>query len=349
MGAGRDRECLTGASPAATSAAATMSDIIRASLPVLGDEPHSSRELTAAMRERGLPLAARKPGWLKVGVAGGERYQKVRDTLRGLRLHTVCAEAHCPNVAECWGGGTATVMLMGDVCTRGCRFCHVKTAAHPPPLDPGEPRHLAEAVAGLGLDYIVVTSVDRDDLPDGGAGHFAEAIRRLKAIPGLLVEVLTPDFQGDPEAIRTVGRAGPDVFANNVETVRRLTAVVRDGKAGYDQTLAVLERMRREFPAVVTKSSIMVGLGETEAEVLGTMDDLRAHGVEILTLGQYLRPSAWHLPVMEWVSPERFDAYRAAGLARGFRYVASGPLVRSSYRAAELFLRGEIAARAAHG
>jgi lipoic acid synthetase len=237
-------------------------------------------------------------------------------------------------------------MLMGDTCTRGCRFCHVKTAAQPPPLDPDEPRHLAEAIAELGLDYIVVTSVDRDDLPDGGAGHFAEAIRRLKGIPDLLVEVLTPDFQGDLEAVRTVGRARPDVFANNIETVRRLTPVVRDGRASYDQTLGVLEAMKREFPRVVTKSSIMVGLGETEAEVVDTMKDLRAVGVEILTLGQYLRPSAWHLPVMEYVNPEKFAAWREAGLGLGFRYVASGPLVRSSYRAAELFLRGEIASRA---
>jgi lipoic acid synthetase len=296
------------------------------------------------MRAQGLPIRAQKPRWLKVPVPGGERYQKVKATLQSLRLHTVCAEAHCPNVGECWGGGTATVMLMGDTCTRGCRFCQVKTAAAPPPLDADEPRHLAEAVAELGLDYIVVTSVDRDDLPDGGAAHFAEAIRRLKAIPGLLVEVLTPDFQGDAEAVRVVGRAGPDVFANNIETVRRLTPVVRDGRAGYQQTLDVLARMKAEFPGVVTKSSIMVGLGEGEDEVVETMRDLRAHGVEILTLGQYLRPSEWHLPVAEFVSPERFEALRRRGLALGFRYVASGPLVRSSYRAAELFLRGELGA-----
>jgi len=326
----------------------------RPSLPVVGKEPEattlaeaatSRREVAADLRTRGMPLDAKKPGWLRVGVPGGERYQKVRETLRTLRLHTVCQEAHCPNMGECWGGGTATVMLMGDVCTRGCRFCHVKTAAHPPALDADEPRHLAEAVAELGLDYIVVTSVDRDDLPDGGAAHFADAIVRLKRIPGLLVEVLTPDFRGDPEAVRTVGRARPDVFANNVETVRRLTPVVRDAKAGYDQTLGVLERMRREFPGVFTKSSIMVGLGESEAEVVETMRDLRAVGADILTLGQYLRPSAWHLPVVEWVTPEKFGAYRDQGLALGFRYVASGPLVRSSYRAAELFLRGEIESR----
>jgi lipoic acid synthetase len=317
-------------------------------LPVIGEGPPTSRrDIAAAMRERGIPLDARKPGWLRVNVPGGERYQKVRDTLRGLQLHTVCAEAHCPNVGECWGGGTATVMLMGDVCTRGCRFCNVKTAAHPPALDPDEPRHLAEAIGKLGLDYIVVTSVDRDDLPDGGAGHFADAIRRLKELPRLLVEVLTPDFRGDVEAVRTVGRAHPDVFANNIETVRRLTPVVRDARAGYDQTLAVLEQMRREFPGVVTKSSIMVGLGEEEPEVEETMRDLRANGVEILTLGQYLRPSAWHLPVVEYVTPEKFAAYRELGLSLGFRYVASGPLVRSSYRAAELFLRGEIESRSA--
>ncbi len=331
-----------------------MAESTRFSLPVVGSQPEartladlpaSRREMAAALRERGMPVDAKKPAWLRVGVPGGERYQKVRETLRTLRLHTVCEEAHCPNVGECWGGGTATVMLMGDVCTRGCRFCNVKTAARPPPLDPGEPRHLAEAVAKLGLDYIVVTSVDRDDLPDGGAAHFAEAVVVLKAIPGLLVEVLTPDFRGDPEAVRTVGRAAPDVFGNNIETVRRLTPVVRDARASYDQTLGVLLRMHREFPGVVTKSSIMVGLGEAEAEVIETMRDLRAAGADILTLGQYLRPSAWHLPVVEWVTPEKFGAYREQGLALGFRYVASGPLVRSSYRAAELFLRGEIESR----
>jgi lipoyl synthase len=318
-------------------------------LPIVEGSGVSAREekraALAELRAAGLPISAPKPPWLRVGVPGGERYQRVRDTLGSLQLHTVCQEAHCPNVAECWGGGTATVMLMGDVCTRGCRFCNVNTAAHPPPLDPDEPRHLADAIRGLHLDYIVVTSVDRDDLADGGAAHFAEAIVRLKEIPGLLVEVLTPDFRGDPEAVRTVGRASPDVFANNVETVRRLTSVVRDAKAGYDQTLGVLAQMRREFPHVFTKSSIMVGLGERVDEVEEAMRDLRAAGVAILTLGQYLRPSSWHLPVVEWVTPEQFESYRQMGLHLGFRYVASGPLVRSSYRAGELFLRGEIAAR----
>ena len=316
---------------------------------MIGPDPADDRgrEALASIRAAGLPINARKPGWLRVGVPGGERYGRVRDTLTGLNLHTVCAEAHCPNVAECWGGGTATVMLMGDTCTRGCRFCQVKTAARPPALDPDEPRHMADAVRQLQLDYVVVTSVDRDDLPDGGAAHFAEAIRLLKEIPGLLVEVLTPDFQGDAEAVRTVGRAGPDVFANNLETVRRLTPAVRDGRAGYDQTLGVLARMKREFPGVATKSSVMVGLGESAAEVDQAMQDLRGVGVEVLTLGQYLRPSAWHLPVVEFVTPEVFAAYEARGRELGFRYVASGPLVRSSYRAGELFMKGVIESRAA--
>jgi lipoic acid synthetase len=318
-------------------------------LPVLDEGPPEDgvREAVAAIRARGLPVDARKPAWLRVGVPGGERYGQVRDTLRGLELHTVCAEAHCPNVAECWGGGTATVMLMGDTCTRGCRFCQVKTAARPPPLDPDEPRHMADAVRKLHLDYVVVTSVDRDDLPDGGAAHFAEAIRHLKEIPGLRVEVLTPDFQGDAEAVRVVGRACPDVFANNLETVRRLTPAVRDGRAGYDQTLAVLARMKQEFPGIVTKSSIMVGLGESGAEVEQAMRDLRAVGVDVLTLGQYLRPSAWHLPVVEFVTPEAFADYERLGRAHGFRYVASGPLVRSSYRAGELFMKGMLEGRGA--
>jgi lipoic acid synthetase len=327
---------------------------MRTRLPVLGAQPGEDAgtalptdpaEIARAMRARGVPREARKPRWLRVGVPGGERYRTVKETLKRLRLHTVCEEASCPNVGECWGGGTATVMLMGDVCTRGCRFCNVRTSAHPRPLDADEPRHLAEAVASLGLDYIVVTSVDRDDLPDGGAAHFADAIGRLKAIPGLLVEALTPDFRGDVEAVRTIGRARPDVFGNNIETVRRLTPVVRDARAAYDQTLGVLARMKGEFPGVVTKSSIMVGLGETDVEVEETMRDLRGAGVEILTLGQYLRPSAWHLPVVEWVPPERFETWREVGLSLGFRYVASGPLVRSSYRAGELFLKGDVGAR----
>jgi len=272
----------------------------------------------------------------------GARFEHVQRTLEGLRLETVCRSARCPNVGECWGGGTATVMLMGAACTRGCRFCAVRSAARPPPLDPDEPRRVADGVRALGLDYVVLTSVDRDDLPDGGASHLAEAIRRLRAIPHLLVELLAPDFRGDPEAVRVVGRAAPDVFATNLETVRRLTPTVRDPRAGYDQTLEVLARVRREFPGLVTKSSIMLGLGETEGEVWQALRDLRAAGVEIVTLGQYLRPSPWHLPVVEAVPEERFAALARAARRLGFRQVASGPLVRSSYRAGELFLQGEI-------
>ncbi len=289
------------------------------------------------------------PPWLKVMAGAGERYERVRATLSRLRLETVCRAARCPNVGECWGGGTATVMLMGPACTRGCRFCQVTSLARPPPPDPDEPRRVAEAVRELGLDYVVVTSVDRDDLPDGGAGHFAETLRRLAGIPRLLVEVLTPDFRGDPEAVRVVGRAAPTVFATNLETTRRLTPRVRDPRAGYDQTLRVLAQVRREFPAIVTKSSLMVGLGETDAEVEETLRDLRDVGVGIVTLGQYLRPSARHLPVAEYVTPAKFEAYREAGRRLGFRYVASGPLVRSSYRAGELFVRGEIGAPHAAG
>jgi len=224
---------------------------------------------------------------------------------------------------------------MGSVCTRGCRFCDVPSAVAPPPLDAGEPERIARAVAELGLAHAVLTSVDRDDLPDGGAAHFAEVIRRVRALGGTKVEVLTPDFRGDPEAIRTVGRAGPDVFGQNLETVRRLTPTVRDPRAGYDLTLAVLGQVRREFPGAVTKSSLLLGLGERPEEVTEAMRDLRAAGVESLTLGQYLRPSPRQLPVAEWIAPERFVALEAEARGLGFRFVASGPLVRSSYRAAE--------------
>jgi lipoic acid synthetase len=229
-------------------------------------------------------------------------------------------------------------MLMGDLCTRGCRFCDVATSSHPPALDAGEPERVATAVATLKLDYAVLTSVDRDDLPDGGAGHFAEAIRRLKAIPRLRVEALTPDFRGLPEPLRAIGRAGPDVFGQNLETVRRLTPGVRDPRAGYELTLEVLARMKLEFPSILTKSSLMLGLGETEDEVRAAMHDLRAAGVELLTLGQYLRPSARQLPVAEWIHPDCFARLELEGHAMGFRFVASGPLVRSSYRAAEQFV-----------
>jgi lipoyl synthase len=278
-----------------------------------------------------------KPEWLKVRMPGGGRYEHVKRTLRELNLHTVCEEASCPNVGECWGGGTATVMLMGDVCTRGCRFCDVNSGV-PGPLDPLEPRHLAQAVGQLGLDYLVVTSVNRDELPDGGASHFAQAIVELRrAAPKTLVEVLTPDFQGSRDSLQMIVDARPTVAAHNLETVERLTPRVRDRRATYRQSLEVLELYKRG--GMRTKSSIMLGLGETRGEVVQAMRDLRAAGCDILTLGQYLRPSQKHLPVEEFVRPEVFAQLEREGLALGFRFVAAGPLVRSSYKAGEYFIQ----------
>src|SRR4051812_11667725 len=278
-----------------------------------------------------------KPEWLKVRMPGGGRYEQVKRTLRELNLHTVCEEASCPNVGECWGGGTATVMLMGDVCTRGCRFCDVNSGT-PAPLDPLEPRHLAEAVGRLGLDYLVVTSVNRDELRDGGAAHFAQAIVELRrAAPKTLVEVLTPDFQGSRDALQMIVDAQPAVAAHNLETVERLTPRVRDRRATYRQSLEVLDFYKRA--GMRTKSSLMLGLGETADEVLQAMRDLRSVDCDILTLGQYLRPSGKHLAVEEFVKPEVFADLEREGLLLGFRFVAAGPLVRSSYKAGEFFVQ----------
>lgn len=289
-----------------------------------------------------------KPEWLKVRMPGGGRYAFVRDTLRELKLHTVCEEASCPNVGECWGSGTATVMLMGDVCTRGCRFCDVKTG-RPGALDPDEPRHLAEAVARLGLDYLVVTSVDRDDLPDQGAGHFAQAIRELRrAAPRTSVEVLVPDWRGEQALVQRVVEAQPHVYAHNVETVERLQRPVRDIRAGYRQSIDTLIDAKRAG-ARYTKSSLMLGVGEAEDEVVATMRHLREADVDVLTLGQYLRPSQKHLEVREFVHPDRFHALAAAARELGFLYVAAGPLVRSSYKAAEFFLHGHLRGEMSQG
>lgn len=284
----------------------------------------------------------RIPDWIRVRPPSGENYAHIKQTLRGMNLHTVCEEAHCPNVAECWGGGTATFMLMGDTCTRGCRFCAV-TTGRPGALDPLEPLKISRALAELKLKYAVITSVDRDDLPDGGAHHFAETIRTAKRMhPEGLIEVLIPDFQGDDAALQQIVDAGPDVIAHNVETVRRLTPGVRDRRAAYDQSLRVLRRAKELNPSQYTKSSIMLGLGETDAELEETFSDLRGVGVDVLTLGQYLRPSRWHLAVVEYVSPARFAELKARAEKFGFLYVASGPLVRSSYKAAEFFLEGVL-------
>jgi lipoic acid synthetase len=284
--------------------------------------------------------SSRKPEWLKVKLPRGEGYERVKQIVRQTKLATVCEEARCPNIAECWGGGTATVMLMGEVCTRACRFCHVKVGA-PPPLDPEEPENLAKAVKELGLEYIVVTSVNRDDRPDGGASHFAHAIRALKReSPETIVEVLIPDFQGVERDLGTVAEARPHVVAHNVETVERLTPTVRDRRAGYRQSLRALEFLKRRPEGLYTKSSIMIGLGETEEELEQCFRDLRNAGVDVLTLGQYLQPSQYHLRVERFATPAQFDQYKAIAESMGFLYVASGPMVRSSYRAAEFFLKG---------
>lgn len=282
----------------------------------------------------------RKPDWLRVKLVSGGRFADVQQTVREHRLATVCEESMCPNIGECWGAGTATIMLMGHVCTRACRFCAVDTGNPRGWLDREEPDNAARSVELMGLKYVVLTSVDRDDLPDGGAQHYADCVRAIRAHnPGTAVEALTPDFAGNLDAVTTVVHSGVAVFAHNLETVRRLTPAVRDPRAGYDQSLAVLAHagslgvVTDSGQAVLIKSSLMLGLGETPDEVAQAMDDLRAAGVDLLTLGQYLRPTKNHLPVQKYVTPAEFGEFRQAGLAKGFREVVAGPLVRSSYRA----------------
>lgn len=287
-----------------------------------------------------------KPSWIKMRAPAGERYMQLKEMLAGLNLSTVCQEAQCPNIGECWGGGTATIMLMGDVCTRGCRFCNVKTGNPKGALDQDEPRKVAYAISQMGLDYIVLTSVDRDDLPDEGSGHFAETVRLLKeSAPDLLVEVLTPDFKGNTEYLGKIIDAKPDVFAHNVETVERLTPRVRDRRANYKQSLDVLEFIKRRDSTRVTKTSLMLGLGEQDDEVRATLRDLRAVDCDVVTFGQYLQPQKRHLPVESFVTPEKFKEWQTEAEQMGFLYVASGPLVRSSYRAGEFFMKGMIEKR----
>ena len=284
-----------------------------------------------------------KPRWLKAPLAAGAGYDFVRRTVREHRLATVCEEARCPNIGECWNAGTATIMLMGAVCTRACRFCAVDTGNPRGWLDAEEPDNLAESVALMQLKYVVLTSVNRDDLADGGAGHYAACIRAIKQrTPATAVEALTPDFQGVLRDVETVLDAGPEVFAQNVETVRRLTHPVRDPRAGYAQTLAVLAHAKRHRPQVLTKTSLMLGLGESDQEIAECMADLRAVGVDVLTLGQYLRPTAHHLGVERFVTPEQFQHYRSWGLAHGFRECVAGPLVRSSYRAEQVLAGNNV-------
>ncbi|KAH8750173.1 hypothetical protein F5883DRAFT_652437 [Diaporthe sp. PMI_573] len=298
----------------------------------------------------------RLPEWLKTPIpspGANTNFGKIKADLRGLGLHTVCEEARCPNIGECWGGdnknaATATIMLMGDTCTRGCRFCSVKTNRRPAPLDPHEPENTAEALARWGLGYVVLTSVDRDDLADGGAHHFAETIRRIKSKkPTLLVEALTGDFRGDLDMVKVVAESGLDVYAHNVETVEGLTPYVRDRRATFRQSLEVLSEVKRlKGDDIITKTSVMLGLGETESELWDMLSELRKANVDVVTFGQYMRPTKRHLKVEKYVTPDEFDLWGKRALDMGFLYCASGPLVRSSYKAGEAFIENVIRKRA---
>ena len=280
----------------------------------------------------------KKPAWLRVRAPAGENYTKVKQSLRSLNLHTVCEEARCPNISECWGTGTATIMIMGDTCSRGCRFCAVNSGK-PVLLDTGEPERVAKAIKEWGLRYVVITSVCRDDLEDGGAEHIAKTIKAIKLLcPTIIVESLIPDFRGDDGSIIKIVKSEPEVISHNIETVLRLTPKVRDARASYEQSLSVLKKIKDINSLIYTKSSIMLGLGESEEEVIQTIMDLRSVGVSILTIGQYLQPTPKHLPLIEFIAPEKFNWFRDIAERMGFVYVASGPLVRSSYRAGEFFL-----------
>jgi len=313
----------------------------------------------------------RLPEWLKTPIPSSDNFKQIKNDLRGLNLHTgmlrsrkihrprhlahkvltVCEEARCPNISSCWGGSdksaaTATIMLMGDTCTRGCRFCSVKTSRTPPPLDPHEPEHTAEALARWGLGYIVLTAVDRDDLADGGARHWAETISKIKQkAPSMLVEALTGDFWGDLPMVEIVARSGLDVYAHNVETVEALTPFVRDRRATFQQSLAVLRTAKAAEPNLITKTSLMLGLGETNEQMIDALTQLRAADVDVVTFGQYMRPTKRHMKVERYVTPEEFEAWRVKALEMGFLYVASGPLVRSSYKAGEAFIENVLKKR----
>ena len=297
-------------------------------------------------RVGGVMPEGQRPNWFHVPAPSsedGKKFEVLRETLKDLDLHTVCEEAQCPNIGECWNGGTGTIMLLGDTCTRGCKFCAVNTATKPPPPDPFEPFKTAEALAKWDINYVVLTSVDRDDMEDGGAGHFATTVELIKQkTPGMLVECLVSDFAGNKDAVERLALSGLDVYAHNIETVERLQKYVRDFRAGYKQSLEMLRHAKAVKPSLYTKTSIMLGLGETQEEVIQTMRDLREADVDVLTLGQYLRPTEHHLAVVEYVTPGMFDWYREEGERMGFKYVASGPLVRSSYKAGEFYLEHMI-------
>ncbi|MHA2612001.1 MAG: lipoyl synthase [bacterium JZ-2024 1] len=275
-----------------------------------------------------------RPDWLKVRLPQGEVFERTKEIVKSWRLHTICEEALCPNVSECWGNGVATILVLGDVCTRGCRFCAVKTGNPRGVVDPDEPARVAEAVAALKLKYVVITSVDRDDLPDGGAEHFAKCVRAIHhRSPETFVEVLIPDFQGDEDALEKIYQSHPYIIGHNIETVARLTPFVRDRRAGYELSLRVLKWFHARDPKQKIKSGMMLGLGETREEVLQTLQDVRSAGVEYFTLGQYLQPTKKHLPVVRYVPPEEFDDLARQGYKMGYKMIASAPFVRSSYRA----------------
>lgn len=322
-------------------------DLIPAVQVVSGEKFVNDRGITAI--KDGIKTSAgpaerlRKPDWLRVRIQGGKTFERVSNIVHEHGLATVCEEAKCPNMSECWSSGTATIMLLGDVCTRACRFCAVNTGNPKGWLDPDEPAKTARSVQLMNLKYVVLTSVNRDDLDDGGAGQYAACVREVKQVnPETAVEALTPDFLGVLADVETVVDSGIEVFAQNVETVRRLTHPVRDPRASYEQTIAVLAHAKRYRPDVLTKTSLMLGLGETEEEIIQCMDDLRAANVNILTFGQYLQPTSNHYPIDRYVTPEEFEKYREWGLEKGFLEVVSGVLVRSSYRAEQVLEKNNV-------
>ncbi|GAB1601631.1 lipoyl synthase, mitochondrial-like [Argonauta hians] len=316
-----------------------------ASGPDLGDFISGDELPQNIHRKKGERL--RLPEWLRTEIPIGKSYSEIKASLRHNKLHTVCEEAKCPNIGECWGGekgtATATIMILGDMCTRGCRFCSVKTSKAPPPPDPNEPENTAKIIASWLVDYIVITSVDRDDIEDGGASHFAETVRQVKAHkPDILVECLTSDFRGNLESVEKVARSGLNVYAHNVETVRELQWLVRDPRANYDQSMKVLEHAKLTDPKLITKTSLMLGFGETDAQILKTMEDLRKINVDCLTLGQYMQPTKRHIKVKEYIHPDKYKYWKEVGDRLGFAYTASGPLVRSSYKAGEFYLKNLV-------
>ncbi len=292
-------------------------------------------------------IEIQKPSWIRIKYQANRNTNHIDSLIRQFGLKSVCQSAHCPNRSECWAAGTATFMIMGDVCTRGCKFCAIKTSPNPPQLDSDEPKKLAEAISELKLKYVVITSVDRDDLEDEGSSHYAECVKQIKGKnPNTIIETLTPDFRGKIPSIREVVNSKPHVLSHNLETVEGLTPEVRDLRASYSQSLGVLKTVKELSEGkIITKSGIMVGFGETKDEVIRTMEDAREAGVEIFTIGQYLSPSDSHYPVKEFIRPEMFEEYEKKGYELGFSFVASGPLVRSSFRAGEPFVRKIIRTR----